>query len=101
MKRTPLKRTGSLKRSPMKKKHKTDSGWVKARAQVLKRSGGRCEARWAGCQGVVHHVHHKQRRSQGGTNEMSNLLACCFHCHHEIHHNILKAKELGHIGKNF
>lgn len=97
MKRTPLKRTGGLKRSPFKPKKKNDPEWQRARARVLKRCGGRCEARWEGCAGAAHHVHHMKRRSQGGTHDVSNLLACCFLCHNQIHSNIEKARKLGHL----
>ena len=30
-------------------------------------------------------IHHKLRRSQGGTNDLGNLMALCLDCHNEIH----------------
>ena len=32
--------------------------------------------------------HHRKRRSQGGPNTMSNLLAVCRPCHDYIHHHV-------------
>jgi 5-methylcytosine-specific restriction endonuclease McrA len=100
MKRTPLKRTGSLKRTAFKPKKKYDGEWQAARKSVLTRSYGRCEARWDGCRMYAEHVHHIKRRSQGGGNEPSNLLACCFSCHESIHRNPAKASEKGHLFLN-
>jgi 5-methylcytosine-specific restriction endonuclease McrA len=32
-------------------------------------------------------IHHKLRRSQGGTNHLANLVAVCSDCHSHIHDN--------------
>lgn len=67
---------------------KRAAGWTKARALVLDRANGWCEARISGvCTRIAAHVHHVQRRSQGGTNDLSNLLALCPACHDHIHAN--------------
>ena len=31
------------------------------------------------------HLHHVIRRSQGGKNEVNNLVTLCFKCHTELH----------------
>ena len=72
--------------------------WRKARTAVLERCGGICEARGVGCVGVAVHVHHICRRSQGGTNDLSNLLGLCFVCHQWIHKHPAISKERGWLG---
>lgn len=47
------------------------------------------------CVGVAHHAHHMLRRSQGGTDEVGNLLAVCYGCHDWIHTHPAIAKEMG------
>jgi len=55
---------------------------------VKQRSGGNCEARIAGvCTGRSSHVHHRLRKSQGGTDAPENLLDLCLACHGYIHSN--------------
>ena len=41
------------------------------------------------------HMHHKLRRSQGGTNDPSNLVPVCFACHERIHRNPSWARAYG------
>ena len=49
---------------------------------VLARSNGVCEC----CHfGRMEHTHHKLRRSQGGTNDLENLMGVCSACHSWIH----------------
>lgn len=100
MRRTPLKRsTKPIKRSAIKVKAPKGQGvWRKARTAVLERCGGICEARGVGCVGIAVHVHHICRRSQGGTNELSNLLGLCFVCHQWIHEHPAISKERGWLG---
>jgi 5-methylcytosine-specific restriction endonuclease McrA len=38
-------------------------------------------------------IHHVRFKSQGGTNEIKNLIALCSHCH-DIAHGKVKGKEL-------
>lgn len=65
---------------------------------LLERSRGRCEARTSSlCTGVGVHAHHVRRRSQGGSNDPTNLLWVCFFCHAAIHANPEQARELGMI----
>lgn len=70
-----------------------------ARKIVYQRSYGFCEANWEGCTKVANHAHHKKRRSQGGKDEPSNLLAVCAFCHDKIHRNPAESFEKGHLTK--
>lgn len=84
------KRTAAKNRAKKK-------AYDEARITVYKRSMGFCEARWDGCTGVANHAHHMKRRSQGGLDEPSNLLAVCAHCHDQIHRNPEIAFSKGHL----
>lgn len=95
--KTPLKATTPLKRTPFKRKRQSDAKWRSVRKKVLDGSRGMCQARWDVCAGRAVHVHHIQRRSQGGTDNPSNLLAVCAQCHDAIHRNVAKAAKLGHL----
>lgn len=77
---TPIVKTRRRKRDPHK-------GWHKARAWVIDRAGGQCEVVIDGyrCPDRLDQVHHIRRRSQGGTDDVSNLLAVCSAHHDEIH----------------
>lgn len=103
MKRSPLKRTSSLKRSAFKPKRnsKKESDWRKARRNAIDGANGLCTARVANsCSGHADHVHHIKRRSQGGTNDLVNLLVCCFACHEWIHRNPEAANLKGYLFLN-
>lgn len=87
-----MKRGGPLRRrTPLRavgKKGRLDAAGVRAaKAELLLRSQGRCEARGFSplCTGYGIHAHHVVRRSQGGRNEPSNLLWVCHPCHERIH----------------
>ncbi len=59
----------------------------KTRRRVLARDGHRC----VHCQGSGNlHVHHIVFRQDGGTNDLSNLMTLCAHCHGMIHDGFLK-----------
>jgi 5-methylcytosine-specific restriction endonuclease McrA len=62
-----------------------ETEFKRAREEVARRSHGRCEARTPRCTLVAIHVHHRQLRSQGGTNALGNLLHTCLQCHVYIH----------------
>jgi hypothetical protein len=52
---------------------------------LVARAGGRCElAHLEGCEGRLHR-HHRLMRSQGGTNDLSNLLLVCDRHHRYLH----------------
>lgn len=66
------------------------------RPLVRERSGGRCEAGMSErCSGRGTHVHHRKLRSQGGSNDLANLLDVCAWCHSTIHHNPARSYDLG------
>lgn len=100
MKRTPLTRrtplargTATLKRTrlaPIGKKQRADRGQLAdARPVVETRSGGRCEFELSAvrCEAAAVHLHHVHRRSQGGSNEPTNLRHLCAHHHRIVHDN--------------
>ncbi len=88
MRRTPLRRTGRLKRTRMRRSSGKAKGlrlsradW-RARVEELKiRAGGRCENPECRKPGWFHDPHHVRKRSQGGSDELSNLAYLCRRCH--------------------
>jgi len=56
-----------------------DEEFLEARTAVLKRDGYRCVN--CGQTGTELHVHHIIPRSEGGTNDLSNLVTLCAKCH--------------------
>jgi 5-methylcytosine-specific restriction endonuclease McrA len=70
--------------------------YARSRQEVADRCGGRCEARIEGvCTGWLEHVHHRRLRSQGGSDDPSNLVGICRKCHDHAHRNPKLAGELG------
>lgn len=74
-----------MKRKPVKSKAEFHPA---VRSEIERRSGGRCEAAAPGCSGRAVLIHHRRRRSQGGSAEPSNGLHCCNSCHLFIHANV-------------
>lgn len=68
------------------------------RAKVLDRDGNRC-ARCAGWSPDGMNLHHRQLRSQGGKNVISNLISLCGSgttgCHGWAHANVADARAIG------
>lgn len=61
-------------------------------AEIRSRDGDRC----ARCGATANlHVHHRVRRSQGGTDDDFNLITLCQKCHGYVHHNPYAARRLG------
>ena len=87
----PLKRT-AFKPTPRNDYEKELDA---LRPLLAQRSQGRCEIGLPGCQGIAVHPHHRKRRSQGGLNELRNLLHACGHCHCWAHAHIAEAVALG------
>lgn len=55
-------------------------------AAVHRRSGGVCEAMIPGaCVWAGQQLHHRRMRSQGGADEVVNLLDVCHGCHEWVH----------------
>jgi hypothetical protein len=76
--------------------------YAKARRDVQKRAGGRCEAACCEqCTGQGGQAHHVRRRSQGGADDPSNLLWVCGPCHSEIHARPEWAREEGFLARMF
>ena len=90
-----------MKRSAIKpgvsKRHRAYlAEYKQARDEVKNRANLRCEIRvWDICEGRVHQIHHKLRRSQGGTNDLDNLLAACNSCHQYAHDHPVEAYAKG------
>lgn len=60
--------------------------YLKVRRWVLSRANGLCEAQITGvCEGRGSHAHHILMRSQGGPDDVGNLLWVCLPCHRRIH----------------
>lgn len=102
---TPLFKTEARKPKPRRplpkigKKGKRDRReLVEAKAQVLLRSKGRCEAtRLPHVCELASQFHHIQRRSAGGSNDPANLLHVCTPAHMRIHAMPDLARELGYL----
>ncbi len=90
----PLQRRTPLARTEMKRKRTKSKGEFHptVRAEIERRSGGRCEAN---CSSPASHIHHIRRRSQGGEGTTENGLHVCSDCHTWIHANPAKAEALG------
>ncbi len=58
-----------------------------AAKDVRARANDGCEARTPVCRGNGSQAHHLTRRSQGGANDVGNLLWVCLWCHEWIHRN--------------
>ena len=98
MKRTPLRRSAPLhNRTPMRRVTPLRSGTTAQRRAHPAGSGRArpdepladwCQAQipeW--CSGRASHRHHVKRRSQGGTDDVSNTRDLCSSCHEFVHAN--------------
>lgn len=74
-----------MKRKPVKSKAEFHPS---VRAEIERRSGGKCEAGTPDCTKRPTVIHHRRRRSQGGTGDVENGLHCCNSCHLFIHANV-------------
>lgn len=97
-----MKRGGPLKRRtrlrPRSEKRERYEAELDEKRMVLRqRSGNRCEAKLVGCRGIPWEPHHLVRRSQGGTNNETNLMAVCTSCHMHVHLNPQWAYENGYL----
>lgn len=88
--------TPRWKNPERRSKRRNAARYAQARAVVYDRSGGQCEALIEGvCLSRGDQAHHVRRRSQGGSDDPSNLKWVCDACHGHIHANPAAAEELG------
>jgi len=115
MKRTgPLARTAGLKRTgaPARRKplqaskrlsrRRSDKGSTIDRAAILERDRGCIATRLVPevpCFGALH-VHHLLRRSQGGSDDPSNLATLCAVHHGWVHEHPARSVALGLLRKS-
>jgi CRISPR/Cas system-associated endoribonuclease Cas2 len=88
MKRSPIKRTGSLSRTSKKRKS-LEADRRKTRELVLDRDMNRCQAGMFGCTFHATDVHEIKTRARGGEivatdGDLTNFLSLCRSCHHVI-----------------
>jgi 5-methylcytosine-specific restriction endonuclease McrA len=61
--------------------------YQRLRKQVLRRDGWKCQV----CGSTQNlQVHHKQLRSQMGSDDDSNVITLCVDCHEGVHHGGLR-----------
>lgn len=101
---------GQLRRAPVRKRKSKraadfDAEFATVRPSILERDGHRCQFHRRLAEWLAEHpdgdiylawrtsqcdhgleVHHIVRRSQGGTNDPSNLVTLCPHHHHAVVH---------------
>lgn len=79
----PLRRRAAMRSAKPRGK---GAAWSRSREACETRAGGRCEARCTSeCAGRGSQAHHRLMRSQGGADDVSNLLWVCLPCHGYIH----------------
>ena len=59
---------------------------------MRERDGYKCGI--CGCEGVLLHVHHMRHRSEGGSDDPSNLVSVCAACHAKVHGGQLGGSEV-------
>lgn len=96
-----LSRTGSLPRGAGRKRKPNESSrayrWVQLRVQVFARDGGCCVHCGVTLHAAGWECHHRQLRSQGGPDELFNLVALDGTCHRWAHDRRLESEPLGFI----
>lgn len=100
--RTALRGGSQLKQSkPIRQQSaKTRSerrNWSKLREAVLARAGGCCDFCAFAIDPTDWECHHRRLRSQGGFDEMPNLVALHDACHSRLHDNRAMARDTGFI----
>lgn len=79
------------------KKRAGRRGWEQLRAAVLERSNGCCDLCAFAIGPDEYECHHRRLRSQGGLDEMANLVALHDLCHDRLHGDRAMARETGFI----
>jgi hypothetical protein len=93
----PLRRRGPLERSKPRPLRFGRSRIPLLREAVHARAGGRCDIGGGPLQLSRCEAHHRKLRSQGGPDELANLLVTCTACHARAHANPAWARERGYI----
>ena len=98
MKRTPFAgtRTKLAARAKRNSKQLPPVG-PNVREALLERQNGCCPHCDRPMRIEAAHVHHRLKRSQGGDNAMDNLLLVEASHHRDIHANVARSYELGHM----
>jgi 5-methylcytosine-specific restriction endonuclease McrA len=86
------------KPTPARKERKTPQPKVRAippkvKDEVFDRDGWTCQ--WCEVPGGALDAHHVTRRSQGGKDEVGNLISVHRNCHRYIHEHPSEAKQRG------
>ena len=88
----PLKRSRMVRRrSPRSAAYSEELALM--RPVVVARAGGACHV----CADPGTVVHHRKLRSQGGTNEVDNLMLLCQTCHEYVHNHPALSLAAGYI----
>jgi hypothetical protein len=103
--KTPMRRSGWIKRKPPTQKQRDDRAELEASKRIIwERSRGRCEfvnpttSDLVGrCLIEAQDPHHISRQSQGPDHSPDNLLAVCRFHHRWIHDNVTEARALGYL----
>ena len=82
---------------------RTRASWVQVRDETLERDNYACQASEFGlrhiCLGPLH-VHHRRRRSQGGTDSLDNLVTLCQTAHDHVHGNPSESYQSGLLARS-
>lgn len=99
MKRTPLRRTGTLGRRIGLAPHRTEKTirYSQVRRDVEARANGWCELRTPVCTKRGTECHHLILRSAGGEDSLGNCVWTCPDCHRFAHAHPALAVERGWI----
>ena len=115
MRRTPLKRGGTLKKTPLKsgsqlkpvgKVKKNEIAQSSEVRTAYLATHPRCEVGkylqankikgWKNCRGYAEGIHERQKRSQGGSVvDLANLMSACNVCNGWVEDNPKEARRLG------
>jgi len=71
--------------------------WLKRKAELWARAGGRCERILSDgrrCRNEAHDPHHMTPRSKGRDDRMTNLIALCRGCHNLVDWKRIKLRDL-------
>lgn len=93
-----MKRGGPLRRQSKRAVERgTDDIPPNVRAVVMARARYACEARLGPSCDIDYAIelHHRLRRSQGGTHTAANLVALCRPCHRSVHNHPAASFEVG------